>query len=81
MRAHYIILATCKIFEIIHNKKVLKIGMYKKYCGLCAQKMPPGGLRACVACRHILFGLWGTAFKKMFFFRSDPTFENKEDFP
>lgn len=41
--------------------------MYKKYCGLYTQKMPLGGLRVCVACRHILFGL-STILKKFFSF-------------
>ena len=32
------------------------------------EEMPPGGPRVCVACRHILFGLWGCFFKKIFLF-------------
>lgn len=34
------------MLEIVNLKKY---SMYKKYCGLNAQKMPLGGLRVCVA--------------------------------
>ena len=68
MKVHYIILATCKYLKLSIIKRFLKTGMYKKYCGLYAQKRPPGGLRVCVACRHILFGLWDCFKKNVFSF-------------